>query len=217
MFRKRLLLATALLIVPTIDSAGAHSIAIASKEDLAARRHMNAILSNPGKDRNTEFLCTYGSYSVYDYRYFSSASQVSGWQNVAVPIRGHGKTVGTIVVENSASPAASFTVGIYSNTPSGTPGQLIAGGVAKARPTCKRKSVAISPTVLNAGEKYWVEETVSKIGYGYNGVLWAIDPNARNKAYSQHHEYFASSSSQYSYTSHWRRIKTGPAPYFRVK
>lgn len=201
----------------TAASVGANGSAIVSKAYIEAARRTHVVLTKPGRDRNAEFLCTYNGYSVFNFISSSSNFQSSVSQKIAIPIWGHGRAVKKIVVEEYASPTTSFSLGIYSNTPSGMPGRMLAGGSTQASSTCGRRSVAIPKTFLSSGEKYWIEETVSRARFfTNNGVIWAFNPNSNHKAYSQTHNFFSSSSTHFSSTSPWR-LTNNFAPYFRVK
>lgn len=223
MFREILLATTALLAVNTITPSEAHTVIDANANLLAASGAKLAPSLNPGKDRNSEFLCTYGGYEVYTSVSYSYYFYGSAWEHVAVPIKGHGRAVNRIIVENGTSDdhkSRGFNVGIYSNTPSGTPGGLITSATSRANQHCKRIEVPIRDTVLDDGRKYWVIESVSPPHRGRHSVTWAIDPVARDVAYSQYHKLAegggSSSSYHSSFTSPWTRIN-GRAPFVRVK
>jgi hypothetical protein len=134
---------------------------------------------------------------------------------VAVPIVGHGKTVSRIVVEekrNSKSADGKFSAGIYSNTASGFPGNLIAGGSATATNRCEKVEIPISPLELQDKKTYWVVEQAYQRGNHLTRDLsWVVDPTTKRKAYVQRH----SSSSGYSFTSPWREHSQGP--YVRAR
>lgn len=224
MFRNLLLVTTALLAVASMTPTEAQNIAGAHADRMAAR-HMALEVAHRGHDKNTEFLCTYGGYDVSAGWSSSSETLDSSWKQVAVPIRGHGRAVDTIVVHTGTSdPKGSrqFSAGIYGNTLKDRPGNLIAGGKSRAGQHCGKREIAIPRTVLEDGKKYWVVESVPRPtgprGGARNLVSWGIDPVARDDAYSQYHTFsYSYPSSGSSYTSPWRRIKTGRAPFVRVR
>lgn len=176
----------------------------------------SAAFGNPRRDRNRDFLCTYG-YDVY-YRYHIADSWSSiYWQHYAVPIKGRGTSVREIVVTDepySHTYSSSFNVGIYSNA-NGHPGSLITGGSGIAKGSCRRTEVAIPNTLLKAGKKYWVVEEAPPHNKGgrFNEVIWGYKSNAtRENALYQ--TFFSSPSS--SSLSNWLPVN-GPAPYVNVK
>lgn len=218
MFRCGLLVTTALVIAGSFSFLAAQSAVMAGP-----------VKAGVARDRNKEFMHTYGAgrgwpcgekhfvVSTYDQN-FSSGSSESAWTHVAVPITGHGNTVDRIVVREGYSSEfdALFSAGIHSNTPSGVPGKLIAGGTGKARPFCGKVRVNIPPTKLSRNTIYWIEETTP--GYANpskTAVYWKVDPHRKSHAYSQAHFYHWSHSSGGSYTSPWGELTE--APYFRLK
>jgi hypothetical protein len=214
MFRKNLLLTTAFVVAAALSFLAPPA---------ALARHATV---GVGSDSNDEFLQTYGgnslcgdthfTLSAYSKNYGSSSSE-SGWTHVAVPIIGRGKTVDSIVVRESAESeyASEFSAGIYSNTPSGTPGKLIAGAAAYARDQCRQVSISIRPTKLSRNTKYWIEETVSAQSDGrVTQMYWKADTRSKRQAYVQYHSYRWLHSSGGSYTSPWT-LATG-APYLKL-
>jgi hypothetical protein len=167
---------------------------------------------NPGRDRNRDFLCTYG-YEVYYSKHCFSGSCHGQSQHYAVPIRGKGKSVTEIIVTDSpVSGSPSFNVGIYENM-KGKPGTPIASGTGQALGSCIRNKVVIPKTFLVAGKKYWVEErTTRPTRQGINAVSWGYNPNARHDALYQHYSYFSSSGT----LSEWLPV-SGPAPFAKVQ
>jgi len=202
------LLATTALIAASLSAVAAP--ASASEES----RMRDSVIS---RDANGEFLCTYGGFKVEAESGGSSYSFGSSYMRVAVPIIGHGQTISRIGVVDSPIKYASshdFTVGIYSNTPSGFPGNEIAGGNTEAFRPCHRIILPIPPTVLKRKTTYWIEEIAYRVGgncpHGCrNAVDWKTDPNAKHKAYVQYH-YYATSSHSSSYTSPWTLQTAGP-------
>jgi hypothetical protein len=141
------------------QSAGHAMTAASSDGNRAPALQTHMELRTPERDRNREFLCTYG-YAVSSYFNSFSSEVFEGWQHYAVPIRGEGASVSEIVVTDSqpsGSISSDFTVGIYKNT-NGRPGKLIAGGTGQAQGSCLPTKVVIPKTFLAAGKKYWIEE-----------------------------------------------------------
>ena len=166
-------------------------------------------------DANDRFLCTYGAFRVSYYRDANSGSFHETWTHVAVPITGRGKTVSRIVLEekkNAKSHDGKFSAGIYSNTASGLPGNMIAGGAASATGRCATVEIPISPLQLQAKQTYWIVEQAYQQGNHLpRDISWVVDPATKRKAYVQRH----SSSSASRYTSPWKEQSQGP--YVRVK
>ena len=171
---------------------------------------------NPGRDRNRDFLCTYGYDVYYRYHIYDSWSSIY-WQHYAVPIKGRGTLVREIVVTDepySHTYSSSFNVGIYSSA-NGHPGSLIAGGSGIAKGSCRRTEVVIPKTLLTAGKKYWVVEDAPPHNKGgrFNEVIWGYKSNAtRENALYQ--TFFSSAFS--SSLSDWLPVN-GPAPFVNVK
>jgi hypothetical protein len=199
------------------QSAGHAMTAASSDGNRAPALQTHMELRTPERDRNREFLCTYG-YAVSSYFNSFSSEVFEGWQHYAVPIRGEGASVSEIVVTDSqpsGSISSDFTVGIYKNT-NGRPGKLIAGGTGQAQGSCLPTKVVIPKTFLAAGKKYWIEENAracfSPPSYCENAVSWGYKPNVRHNAYYQYYKY----SPQSSYLSDWLPV-SGPAPFVKVK
>jgi hypothetical protein len=235
MLRNKLLTTTFLMIVGSVSFSSAQSAGISgdqsggiamtaagTADNRATTFQMPAEFGNPGKDRNREFLCTYG-YSVHDSDYDSgNGSGFEHWVHYAVPIRGKGASVSQIQVtdsESSSSYSPKFKVGIYENK-NGKPGKLIAGGTGKAKGLCRLTTVVIPKTFLAAGKKYWIEENAldpddGKHGHccGYYAVSWGFRQNAKHNAYYQ---YYSSISGAYSSLSDWLPV-SGSAPFARVR
>ena len=176
--------------------------------------------SFPVKDANQAFLCNYG-YDVTYSAIISSGSSVIGWSmNVAaVPIIGKGKVVNEIVVADSATSESRVPYGFYvellqNDSRTDTPGQVIATSqpVIPKRTTCEKKTMPISSTLLNAGQKYWVEE----IAYGgyVAGAAWLFDTNRRNKAISQSRTCYVGSGCD---DQPWQAIPGAYEPYVGVR
>jgi hypothetical protein len=198
MLRMGLLTSTAMTAV-TLLLSGAPSPA-----------HGQPLSSGSGRDRNHEFLCTYGQFDVF---YSHSANSGSGvhtaWTHVAVPVTGHGKLVHRIVVQegkSSKSVDGKFSAGIYSNTASGLPGNLIAGGAATASSHCTEVGIPINPTKLQDKKTYWIVEQARQQGRVKRKLHWAVNPKTKQKAYVQRYN----SSSFQSHTSPWMEQALGP-------
>jgi hypothetical protein len=224
MLRSGLLATTFLIVVSTFSLASARAAAISgdwsggiaivgigSEENRASTPQPRLYFGNPGRDRNGDFLCTYG-YKVYFDAGRESGYSWIDWQHYAVPITGQGVSVTEIIVtDNPAAGSSSFSVGIYENT-NGRPGNLIAGAKGKAKGSCRLTTVAIARTFLAKGTKYWVEEDAPRRARGTNAVSWGYKPNARQNAYYQYYSANSSSSS----LSDWLPV-SGPAPFVKVK
>src|SRR5215472_4309267 len=143
-------------------------------------------------DPNARFLCTYGNFLVSSYYAdFDNSSFSYAWRHVAVRVTGHGQTVSRIRVIEAQSASTShsaFTVGIYSNTASGLPGNAIAVGKGKIGPSCGPVKVSIPRTTLKSNQKYWIEERTSipqncsqhsSFCHSLAGVYWQADPNSK--------------------------------------
>jgi hypothetical protein len=206
MFRKNLLLTTAF-----VAAAALPSVAALARPAAAGLGH----------DSNDEFMCTYGQLAPSANAESSSTTYSSGWRHVAVPIVGKGKVVNRIIVKEARSASTAspeFSAGIYGDTPSRTPGKLIAGGIARAPRACGNVTIRIAPTTLKAGKTYWIEETVltphiNGPSFQRNEVYWAINPKSRRRAYVQ--SYYNISNSNHSSTTPWTRQRQGV--YLRVK
>jgi hypothetical protein len=215
MFKKGLLVTTALVVVGSLSFFAAQS---------ATAANPHAVV--PERDRNQEFLCDYGGFPVSDYSYraYSQGSDFfSGWKHVAVPYTGHGQTISRITVAEGVSRQPNhlkFAAGIYSNTASGLPGNAIAVGIGEAPNTCARVNVAIPSTTLEPNTKYWIEETApldspqsKRPPRNFIHVYWAKSSRTKPRAYVQSHYY--SSAHSYSYTTPWK--KQSGSPYFKLK
>ena len=213
MLRKNLLLTTAFVVATA-------SLFLAAPAALAQPATVGV-----GRDSNKEFLRTYGGDAGCAGQYFTissysanygSSSFVSDWTNVAVPITGYGKTVQEIVVkeEYSSGHTSSFSAGIYSNTSSGFPGRLIAGGTGIAVAGCGKVTISIRPTRLSRGTIYWVEETAPRNPSSVH-MYWKAALHPRHTAYSQSHWARDKHSNFSSYTSPWTLLQG--APYLRLR
>ena len=169
-------------------------------------------------EANTQFLCNYGGVAVSAHLIGSASSFSSTWTHVAVPIIGHGRTVGRIIVKETPSASTStaeFRIGIYSNTASG-PGKLLSGGKGNARNNCGKVTVQIRPVTLRRNATYWIEERVRRgVSDMKNEVYWASDPKTKLKAYEQTHSAYNYFGNSGSYTSPWTKQTMGP--YFKLK
>jgi hypothetical protein len=211
MFKCGLLATTALVIVGSLSFLAAQSAAVAQPPTAGTER-----------DRNKEFLCSYGNFEVSYNRDADSGAFYIMWNHVATPIKGHGKTVSRIIVREAMEQSASrlsneFSAGIYSNTASGFPGKQIAAGVGNAPQKCGIVTVSIDPTMLKKNTTYWVEETQYAQKHSNSKVFWAADPKVKNKAYVQHHfsSYYYNSQGFDSSTAPWQKQHSGP--YLKVK
>jgi len=167
------------------------------------------------RDANARFLCTYGQFDVSYYRRGISGSYTETWTDVAVPFTGHGETVHQILVqEGNGIGLRRFYAGIYSNTASGFPGNLIAGGFAKAPSNCTKVVVPISATTLVNKKTYWIVEQTRQHGHATRLKYWAVDPGTRRKAYVRHYS-FSNIWSSYSNLSPW--IEQSMGPFFKLK
>ena len=146
MLRKNLLLTTAFVVATALSSAAADA------------RPKTAAL---GRDSNNEFLqnysCGQGQFTVSaSSGELSSNHLSSAWQRVAIPVVGRGTAVESIVVRNAVANRFvdnQFSVGIYSATASGLPGDLIAGGPASASSHCRTITVSNSKNKSTAQDK----------------------------------------------------------------
>jgi hypothetical protein len=212
MFRSGLLVTTAIVIVGTLSFFAAQSA--------AAARPLNA---RTGRDRNNEFLCTYGDIMVsHDHFATSGPSFYLSWTHVAVPIKGRGQTVSQIIVMDALEGSASrlrneFSAGIYSSTLHGKPGNLIAGNIGSAPTTCGKVVFPITPTTLEKNKTYWVEETADQPNRSNKKIDWAVNPKARQNAYVQHHfsSSYVHSQGFHSSTTKWEKQHSGP--WFMLK
>jgi hypothetical protein len=207
-FRKALLITTALVIASSLSFLAPQSRAFEGR-----------VTPESNRDRNGEFLCTYGFLDVSTfYSLGSSLSLFSAWTHIAVPIIGKGKVITDILVREESGPGSRFRrffTGIYSNTSKGVPGKLIAGNWHGATSRCKETKVKISPTMLATNTTYWVEEMASpslSSYYADNVAMWAVDPKTNRRAYKQTH---SGHSGHSSHTSPWTPLSTGPCLQLR--
>jgi len=199
--------------IPRDQPRGITMSAAGGADNHASALQTLAALGSTGRDRNTEFLCTYG-YKVYNTRNCHSGSCYHAWEHYAVPIRGKGMAVTEIVVTNSPSMGSpSFTAGIYENA-KGKPGALIVSGTGQARGSCLATKVAIAKTALTAGKRYWVvEDAPVATRNGTNAVRWGYSKRAKHNAYYQH---FSSHSGLSGSLTDWLPV-SGPAPRVKVQ
>lgn len=224
MLKIRLFMTTALTVVGSMSVAAAQlaempegrssHIAIAaagSVDSPAPGTDLRRVFENPGRDRNSEFLCTYG-YRVSHTQEVGSGYRQVHWQEYAAPIIGKGASVSGIFVTDSPSDGSNFYAGIYTNR-HGEPSQLLAAGKGKAKGSCGLTRVGIPKTFLAAGTKYWiVENSERKEG----AVSWGYRPNSRRKGLYQYYSFSSSSGYiSYSYLSPWLAV-SGPAPFVKV-
>ncbi|MGD0191868.1 MAG: hypothetical protein ABSD74_14100 [Rhizomicrobium sp.] len=161
--------------------------------------------NNLSKDRNAQFLSWYG-FQLYGYAQSacsgSNCTYSSGYERLAIPIAGSGKSVTSILVPDTqvSGKGAKFTVALYSNTASGTPGKAVPGasGTASAVDSssgycCSELvSVKIPRTTLNAGTTYWIVENGAKQTGAYNSAFWlgeTTDFTQAGKLLVQTHQY----------------------------
>jgi hypothetical protein len=147
-----------------------------------------------------------------------STDRYRGCERVAVPIKGKGKDVSKIIVEDTPySGHSSFTAGIYGSR-NGRPGKKIVSGIGRASTSQTR--IDIPATFLTAGTRYWIVESVSQIPSGSssteNAVIWEPGNRGSKKGYYQYYAHLYSSASSYSIQSKWLPV-SGLAPYVRVE
>jgi hypothetical protein len=182
MFRNGLLLSTALVIFGAISFLGNQTTATARAANVGSTR-----------DKNNEFLCTYGHVSPSSFISSSSGTVASHWRHAAMPITGTGKIVHKIIVREargSSTSSSQFSATIRENKSNGRPGHVIASGTRKTPATgkCATVSIPIPATTLKAGKTYWIEETVPPPPFHdlassvENQTFWAFDPEAKRKA-----------------------------------
>jgi hypothetical protein len=188
-------------------------VVAASLSFLAAQSGAQArpITSHAPRDRNDEFLCTYGQFRVYASQFPNSGGESSYFEYVAVPIAGRGQIVDDITVKEARQDSPQFLVGIYSDTASHIPGNLISGGHGRAPARCANVEVSIAPTKLERGKTYWVEEGVRFFPKRKQAVYWAIAPHTTLRAY----EILVSCSNSINCTGNWQEQSAGP--YVRLK
>jgi hypothetical protein len=218
MLRINLLLTTAFVVATALSSVAAPSIAVAQPAAAAS-----------GRDSNSEFLhnygCAEGAYVVDAFWSSYSGWLTSYWEHVAVPIIGRGQTVHEIVVKEGYRVSSqfpndnNFSIGIYTNSVKGFPGQLLAGGSGVARRAdCGPVTISIPATKLSRRKKYWIEETTIAGHRDYssslNDVIWDLAPNSKPKAYKQN-GYFDYHSGYTSSITPWTQLPG--KPYFRLK
>jgi hypothetical protein len=177
-----------------------------------------ATFDNFNKNRNAEFLSWYGfsvsayasSWSSYGNYYVSS-----GYERVAIPIVGKGRSVSTINVPVSpVRDGGNFSVALYSGK-AGAPATKIVSAVADATNhsgyCCDQVvTVAIPATPLQKGTSYWIVESgILKTGSS-NYVGWLgedTDYTGDAKVLVQYHQY--SSYKHIDYTSPWESPGSG--------
>ena len=200
-----------------VKSASAFAAPVANAYGCGAQ--MRAQLGKSGRNRNIEFLNSYG-YRVCNYSFYDSTTSVSGWEDVASPIKGTGNMITKIMVKDCpVSHSPSFAVGVYKDYHR-APGSLIASGRATANSSCGWTSATIPRTMLKTGKRYWVVESnsVSRPD-DINAVLWVSRRTStrHNALYRYHHLHFSSSgNSNSNYTSPWLSV-SGPRPSLKVK
>ena len=203
MLKCGLLATTAFVVVGSLSLLASHSWALA-----------RSATAGPGRNTNDEFLCAYGYFPVSDRYSASSGTHSSSWTHVAVPVVGRGQTVDRITVREGGGSFPShsgFSVGIYESNNAGFPGKMIARTGGTTHRKCKRISMQITPTTLEKGKTYWVEETVPFPGFSSSTeVLWAINPKTKLKAYVQTHHHSGCCEGHEYQTSPWMEQSTGP-------
>ncbi|HEY1614001.1 MAG TPA: hypothetical protein VGF97_09960 [Rhizomicrobium sp.] len=195
--------------------------------------------SNLSKDRNAEFLSWYGFLvSAYSNSSCSSenCSYSSGYERMAIPIKGKGKAVTTIKIPVArAGSSSGFTVGLYSNATSspgadGAPGKQLAGTSASATRAsgyccAQLATVTIPATMLDSGKTYWVVEDGIRQNGRLNRVAWLAedtDYTGQAKALMQYHTYSGSTISgnhrvNIDYTSPWQSVGDWTQPAAEVQ
>jgi hypothetical protein len=238
MLRSKLLATTFLIIVGSFSFSPVRAAAVSRDQpgfvasvassggNRAPALQMRTELGYPGRDRNTEFLCTYG-YKVYLDLYSGQGSSFDVWVDYAVPIRGKGVSVSEILVTDApVSESDNFKIGIHKDN-NGKPGTLIADGIGEALGSCLLTTVVIPKTLLAAGRRYWVVEKANgnhhimrgpgpnakhEPRYLRNAVNWGYKPDAKHNALYQSYYSAADSWS----LSDWLPV-SGPAPFVKVQ
>lgn len=218
--------AIALAISPAAEATSATSAFTAPVVNPGCALRVRAQVGRPGRNRNAQFLHTYG-YSVCTYHYYGHSSRASDWQVYAAPIKGTGNKISKIMVkECSSSSSPNFIVGVYTDD-HGVPGKGIAGGRTSVNSSCGWTSATITPTLLKAGKKYWVVESnpspdpARSSGCGGSSscyaVLWLPRRTGRHNALYRYHTFYSSSlfGRSNSYTSPWLSV-SGPRPALKV-
>ena len=213
MLRINLLLTTAFVV--------AGSLALHATQDWAIARSATA---EPARDRNEEFLGTYGPATGFSISGSSKQTSHSGYihtvrhrQYVEVPIVGKGQTINSIIVKEWASNASGqpFSATLYSSS------GYVAYGTATAH--SKHPSQVVIPikqTTLKKNTTYWIEETLPYCIHCLNKAFWKANPRTKLRAYVEDWRYSASSSSggynwSFSSSSPWTLQNSGP--FVRVK
>jgi hypothetical protein len=172
----RLLSTTALICVTWFSTL----LSPASAADLAQQRRSG--ISDPSSlpDNNAKFRCYYG-FSVYEHNWVSSqgSNYYSASQIAATPVKGHGKTISTIVVAEVPMHKGSFRfrVALYSDNDGKPGGQITGASTAPSSADCQLVAVSITPTMLTLGQRYWVVETGPPLGRekALAGGKWLFD------------------------------------------
>jgi hypothetical protein len=178
-----------------------------------------ATYNSLSNDRNAEFLSWYG-FQLYDDAQSTcsdgNCTYSSGYERLAIPIAGEGLDVSKIQVPNSqvTGKGARFTVALYANSPSNTPGNPLpnASGTASAVNSsycCSELlTVKIPRTTLSAGTTYWIVENGAKQTGVSNSIFWLGETTNFTKAggvLMQYHQYVAYDGFvEVDYTSPWQ-------------
>ncbi|HEY1614002.1 MAG TPA: hypothetical protein VGF97_09965 [Rhizomicrobium sp.] len=177
-----------------------------------------ATFNNLSKDRNARFLSWYG-FQSYDFAQStcsgSNCTYSSGYERLAIPITGRGNEVTSIRVPavQVTGKGPRFSVAIYTNTESNTPGDLLPGasGTASAANSgyccTELVTVSIPATKLRAGTTYWIVENGANQTNVYNANLWlgeTTDFTQAGKMLVQTHTFLSYDGFvENNYTSSW--------------
>jgi len=209
---------------------GALKAATNAPTSVAPIQALQATFNNLSPDRNARFLSWYG-FQLYGFAQ-STCSGVnctysSGYERLAIPITGEGRDVKEILVPASqvSGKGPKFTVALYANSPSNTPGDPLPGasGTASAVNStycCSELlTVSIPRTTLNAGTTYWIVESGAKQNDTYNSTYWLGETTNFTQAGNlvmQYHQFVSYDGFvEVDYTSPWGAASgdqwTGPA------
>jgi hypothetical protein len=227
MFRKMLFVTTALVVIHIFPSSAQPMERLLGGdtrvESLSYHRINHKVDSLRG-NANEKFLCDYG-YSVTSSEYYSNDGSsnsrfASSWVHIAIPIVGKGKVVDTILVANGPKirdTKSGFDVGVYSNTPSGIPGNEIVGGGVKGRPGCLLRRIHIPETLLNAGTTYWLMESSPVEWQHRYTTVWNERESGTTTIMKQAHGKGWGKGYNYSSTTGWEPTYSAPAPFAVVR
>ena len=182
-----------------------------------APKYPNAIFDNiDWKDKNQEWLSWYGFRTEASEfcSYLSSQYHVclSVTVNDALAFDGTGKKarkIGVPLYELTGS-GTEFNVGIYSATPSGLPGNELAGGSTTASSTticCTQLRWVDVNVKLKAGREYFLEVECGENGSNFCNGVWM--PESEGTDYFHYVEretyntYYSNGTQHYTYSSPW--------------